>query len=1056
MRVVTTPTMASTPTTAGASGGGYRNQDAELLFRTKPISEIRKVEAATRKEIEDKSEELRQLVGNRYRDLIDSADSIVQMKSTCEFISGNISAIHDSIVSRLSSSSKDSPRSIHSNVNSSRARTYGIACRVKYLVDTPENIWGCLDESMFMESSARYIRAKHVYDNLILVNNSYNVLSKFPLLQHQWQIVESFRAQISQRSRERLLDHALILGLGINAYADALAAVAIIDELDPQQVLNLFLDSRKLCISQRLNACSSNVNSDSNDVIEVFCLVLKIIQVTIGQVGELFLQVLNDRPLFYETILGSPPASQLFGGIPNPDEEVRLWTAFREKLESIMVMLDKGFIARTCSDWLRNCGKEIVNNINGRYLLDLISSGKELASAEKMIRETMDNKQVLGGSLEWLKSVFGSEIELPWKRTRELVLGDDSDLWDDIFEDSFLQRMKAIIDTGFQGLNSGVNVVQAVRTIAQKPDNTDLQAYLNRPNAGGVWFIEPNSKRVGSSQNLEENDFRSCLNAYFGLEVSRIRDAVDSSCERVLEDLLVFLESPKASARLKDLAPYLQDKCFRSMSTLLGDLKSELDLLARGLQNVDDRNESEPPASILVQRSLFIGRLMYAFQKHSKHIPVVLGSPRLWVNQTVADIPLKSPAASRYSRSSFDSYVSDSPEKKMFDSPRRQTSLASSALFGIDDNPSQQLEELISTTQDLCFRAHSLWISWVSDELARTFLANLQQDDALSATAPLKGWEKIVVKQEQPSEGTSDMQISLPCMPSTYVNSFLFKSCEEIHQVGGHVLDKATLQSFAAKLLGKVIGIYKDFLERNEKVSDKGVLQILLDLRFFADVLSGGDVTENVVPSNVPKLKVPYRIKQGGRETKSVIRESLDGLFNRLSERLDPIDWLTFEPYLWENAKQSYLRHAVLYGFFVQLNRLYTGNAPKVPSNAESNIMRCSDVPRFKYLPISAPVLSSRGNVRGSTLTSVDEITPRSARSSYKNDELTRSLDIDDNTNLGMAAPLLKSFMQVGSRFGELRLGSILTDGQVGRFGDILPAQAAGLLSSLTAARSDS
>ena len=76
--------------------------------------------------------------------------------------------------------------------------------------------------------------------------------------------------------------------------------------------------------------------------------VLKIIQVSVGQVGELFLQVLNDMPLFYKVILGSPPASQFFGGIPNPDEEVRLWKLFREKLESVNVALDKEYIARTC------------------------------------------------------------------------------------------------------------------------------------------------------------------------------------------------------------------------------------------------------------------------------------------------------------------------------------------------------------------------------------------------------------------------------------------------------------------------------------------------------------------------------------------------------------------------------------------------------------------------------------------------------------------------------------------------------------------------------------
>lgn len=57
---------------------------------------------------------------------------------------------------------------------------------------------------------------------------------------------------------------------------------------------------------------------------------------------------------------------------------------------------------------------------------------------------------------------------------------------------------------------------------------------------------------------------------------------------------------------------------------------------------------------------------------------------------------------------------------------------------------------------------------------------------------------------------------------------------------------------------------------------------------------------------------------------------------------------------------------------------------------------------------------------------------------------------------------------QVGTRFGEstLKLGSMLTDGQVGRFkdksaaamstfGDMLPVQAAGLLSSLSVRSTD-
>ncbi|XP_016508096.1 conserved oligomeric Golgi complex subunit 1 [Nicotiana tabacum] len=1065
MRVVTPTSPSPADQNRLSSTPVARNQDAELLFRTKPIAEIRNVEAATRKQIQDKSEELRQLVGNRYRDLIDSADSIVLMKSSCESISANIAAIHQGILHSLSSTvAAGSPKSIVSS-DPAKARIYGIACRVKYLVDTPENIWGCLDESMFLESSARYARAKHVHHSLNENKDHRSVLSKFPLLQHQWQVVESFKFQISQRSRERLLDQEL--GLGIKAYADALAAVAVIDELDPKQVLTLFLDSRKSCISQKLNACS-NVNATSSDVILVYCEALKIIQVTVGQVGELFLQVLNDMPLFYKTVLGSPPASQLFGGIPNPDEEVRLWNSFRDDLESQMVMLDRDFVSKVCSDWLRNCAKDIMNKINGKYLIDVISSGKDLASAETLIRETMENKQVLEGSLEWLKSVFGSEIELPWKRIHEIVLGGDSDLWDEIFEVAFVRRMKAIIDKGFDELSGLVDVVVSVGVISGTPgEQVNFQAYLNRSlNGGGVWFMEPNGKKVtaipgAKSQQPEENDFRSCLTAYFGDEVSRIRDAVDSCCESVLKDLLSFLESPKASLRLKDMAPHLQNKCYLSMSAILMELKSELDALSANLQNKNPKDESVPSPAILVERSLFIGRLLFAFQKHSRHIPVILGSPRSWVSETRRAGSLRTPALQRYSMPPMDSPTSEGPGKTMFDSPRRQSSTASAALFGVDDTSSPQLEELSKMTQDLCIRAYNMWISWVSDELSVILSQNLKQDDALFVTTALRGWEETIVKQDQSNEGQSEMKILLPSMPSLYITSFLFQACEEIQRVGGHVLDKPILKNFASRLLDKVIHIYGDFLSSQEtqgsQISEKGLLQVLLDLRFASDILAGGDSNANEESLKMPKMKHPFRRKHDVQLSKSVTEERVNGLISSFAQRLDPIDWLTYEPYLWENERQSYLRHAVLLGFFVQLNRMYTDTAQKLPTNSESNILRCSTVPRFKYLPISAPALSSRGTTKASISASIDDVSSRSPWKGYTNDELSRKVDIDENSASGITSPFLKSFMQVGSKFGEstLKLGSILTDGQVGRFGDILPVQAAGFHSFFTAARSE-
>ncbi|XP_024175040.1 conserved oligomeric Golgi complex subunit 1 [Rosa chinensis] len=1021
----------------GAAAAASASRDAEGLFRTKGITEIRNVESTTRKQIQAKKEELRQLVGTRYRDLIDSADSIVLMKRSAHSISRNLSSVHHAVIHSLSlsSSSLSNSDSDSKSSSDSSVRIYGIACRVKYLVDTPENIWGCLDESMFLESAARYVRASHVHFTLTTLHKPF--LSHFPLLQHQWQIVDSFKSQISQRARDRLSDHRQS-NLPVSSYADALAAVALIDDLPPQHVLSLFLDTRKSWVSHILNTSTSSV--ECSEVVSVLCEALRVIQVTVGQVGELFLRVFNDMPLFYKVVLGCPPASQLFGGIPNPDEEVKLWNSFRDKLESAMVMLDKDYIAKASSSWLADCGAQMVDKINGRYLIDAIGSGKELASAERLIRETMNSKEVLEGSLEWLKKVFGSQIDLPWSRMSELVLGDDSDLWDSIFESGFVGRMKVIVDSRFEKLKTAANI-------------NDGEAIEFLGAGGGVWFIESksNSKKA-TALPCEEN----CLNFYFGPQVSDIRDAVDSSCQDVLDDLLSFLESPKAAVRLKNLAPYLQDKCFQTISIILEQLSSELDNLEKG---------SNKQKLLTVERALFIGRLLFALQNHSKHIPLVLGPPRSWVNESESAVFDKLPSLLRQSRAPTDSHVLDSPLGS-----KRHTSSATAALLGASQSASPKLEELNVTMRNLRIRAHTFWMTWLSDELSVILARDLEKDDALSSSTPLRGWEETVVRQEQSDDNQSEMKIWLPSMPSLYVVSFLFRICEEVHRIGGHVLDKIILQKFALQLLEKVIGIYGDFLSNldagGSQVSEKGVLQILLDLRFVFDVLSGGDSNLN----EERKTKSTFRRKQDQSRMKSATRERFDGLIHHFSQRLDPIDWLTYEPYLWENEKQSYLRHAVLFGFFVQLNRMYTDTVQKLPTNSESNIMRCSSVPRFKYLPISAPALSSRGTAAKTSIqTSSDDISSRSSWKAYTNGELSRSIDLDDNSSFGVAVPILKSFMQAGSRFGEstLKLGSMLTDGQVGifkdrsaaamsTFGDILPAHAAGLLSSFTASRSDS
>jgi hypothetical protein len=69
----------------------------------------------------------------------------------------------------------------------------------------------------------------------------------------------------------------------------------------------------------------------------------------------------------------------------------------------------------------------------------------------------------------------------------------------------------------------------------------------------------------------------------------------------------------------------------------------------------------------------------------------------------------------------------------------------------------------------------------------------------------VEGWEETILKS--PVEGGEEVELRmpLPAMPSSYAVAFLFAACQEIHRVGGHVLDRAVLQLFAWQLSEKVM-----------------------------------------------------------------------------------------------------------------------------------------------------------------------------------------------------------------------------------------------------------
>lgn len=75
------------------------------------------------------------------------------------------------------------------------------------------------------------------------------------------------------------------------------------------------------------------------------------------------------------------------------------------------------------------------------------------------------------------------------------------------------------------------------------------------------------------------------------------------------------------------------------------------------------------------------------------------------------------------------------------------------------------------------------------------------------------------------------------------------------------------------------------------------------------------------------------------------------------------MDENSYEPHLWENEVRHYQRCSVLFGFLIQLNRLYTDSPLKPSNHGDANTLNMTGpIPRFTYLPIRYAFQSFRPN----------------------------------------------------------------------------------------------
>ncbi|KAG0149002.1 hypothetical protein CROQUDRAFT_654077 [Cronartium quercuum f. sp. fusiforme G11] len=219
------------------------------LFQAFTVREVRLLAHRSRLDAAKKQEDLRQMVGERYRDLLGAADSIVRMKTSSmgllEMLCGSIELCNKSELKRKAA---EAGNSYSSSLASSSRITYTLATLVKLLLELSENIWRALERDDFL--SAARLEALGRIISSELTSGRWDetgstepgaVSETFPIVDRQAEALAQLGPQIALRARAFLRRW----DVGRNETAAALASILLLDNTSLLETASLLLQARR-------------------------------------------------------------------------------------------------------------------------------------------------------------------------------------------------------------------------------------------------------------------------------------------------------------------------------------------------------------------------------------------------------------------------------------------------------------------------------------------------------------------------------------------------------------------------------------------------------------------------------------------------------------------------------------------------------------------------------------------------------------------------------------------------------------------------------------------
>ncbi|XP_068622543.1 conserved oligomeric Golgi complex subunit 1 [Battus philenor] len=756
------------------------------LFQTHSITEIDQVQKKLQYEIERKREELRAMVGERYRDLIQAADTIEEMKGTTSSTLNHINemmvackSLHKTHLTGFKVQEPPRIQSLQLNTNP----VHAIAVQVKLLMEIPEKIWKCIEADDFVKASQLFIMARHVNTGLQLQIGGKNLKpgmqSLQKIVQQQWISIANFSQTIINECKQKLQD----VDITVPVASSCLVSLYLLDSQTMIELLNTFIalhsdSSLKSTLQFDLpQMLEGDVKAQiKKKIVNAVKIVLKTVILVyacfVDNEGGAVLEMLQDlyrvdsKPLL-DLVNFSDPASVKL--LPPVISNYKLST--NKELHA----LAKTDISQSVQKWSEWVKSYIESNV--RVLLQNVTR-------VKVLHEIREEAFKIETPPNW--SAVCTSLDIP-----------DVHVWCHYFQPLLTSRVKMIVDNRWQKVYDTFKTqilvdLSKVSSESELEKEADINWFVWRDLIGET-IIESRNEVITVMNSLMKGMSRQ--DRGFTPNIEKLCQALDDELQKLLEDLKVYLYREKASSGSNKLIFTNDDE--EDNRQVYSD-KEDIELY---LRNVSDRN---------IQSMLQYIKACFEEQ--------TLQSTELQRKTTAVYTARFTQAITYLMTNLRKCYI---PEDHYIDE------------VIVEESAIKSWNDICVVLKESCHFCWSKWLDIVMEKV-QGLLKCLPQEFTLEANVDylMMQWDVIQIQEKDDEGNAIESTIKVPACPSLKLQEYLYAVSRILDEVVPHTLPHEIHKEFIEKVTSITLEHYNTVIrEKESDINQRCALQLLMDVR---------------------------------------------------------------------------------------------------------------------------------------------------------------------------------------------------------------------------------